>query len=71
MVLPLQYTQSSVIYKVTPCIIEHIQKYIQKDKNYTFVLKPILNEDYPYIDGFEFNVIFKVGRRENDKTDTL
>lgn len=69
--LPLQYTQASILNKVAPYVIENIQKYIQKDRNYTFVLKPILNEDYPYIDGFEFNVILKVGRRKNDKTDTL
>lgn len=68
----MQCAYGNILSKTAPILLEHIQKYTQKDKNYTFVLKPIFNEDYPYIDGFEFKIEFKIGKGgRSDKTNTL
>lgn len=61
MVLPANATN---VFKevVTPKVIEYIQKYIQRKKNYSLYVKPIIDEEYPYITGFEFNIIIKIGK---------
>lgn len=61
MVLPVNATN---VFKevVTPNVIQYIQKYIQRNNNYSFYIKPIIDADSPYITGFEFNITIKLGR---------